>query len=144
MRLVANALVVLLVLFHLSFFVLETFLWEAESTAHVRQDLGFSSGNQGEVAKVAKNQGVSNAFLALGLAWGLIKEVRASPDIREWFTFFLGCVVIAGVVGWFTLRPPGLLAQLAFLLGQTGLGLLALTFLWTGAILAAPSKGRKG
>src|SRR5262245_8381264 len=85
-------LVVLLILARLAFFALESVFWEAEWTEHIRRDLGFTVGEGyepvAEVAKVAKNQGVSNAFLAAGLAWGLLLHGRGR---RELLTFCLAC-----------------------------------------------------
>jgi putative membrane protein len=82
---------------HIAFFVLESFLWTHPVGLKVfRQTL--------EVAHLSKNlaanQGLYNAFLAAGLFWSLVSPhaiVRHQAAI-----FFLGCVVIAGIVGGMT------------------------------------------
>jgi len=49
---------------------------------------------------LAANQGLYNGFLAAGLLWGLYEQT-SSLDI---IIFFLGCAVIAGVYGAFTVN----------------------------------------
>ena len=89
-----------------------------------------AAGDQTEVAKVAKNQGFSNAFLAAGLVWGLLKELRGEGDGMAILTFFLVCIAIAGVVGYTTIQPPSTRGKAGFLIGQTGLAVGALVFLY--------------
>lgn len=49
---------------------------------------------------LASNQGLYNGFLAAGLFWGAFHPVdEFGAQIR---TFFLGCVVVAGVFGGLT------------------------------------------
>jgi putative membrane protein len=47
---------------------------------------------------LAANQGLYNGFLAAGLVWGL----NLGVDGKEITTFFLGCVVVAGLFGALT------------------------------------------
>ena len=42
---------------------------------------------------LAANQGLYNGFLAAGLVWGLVADLT---DVK---LFFLGCVIIAGIYG---------------------------------------------
>jgi putative membrane protein len=94
MSLAASVSVAVVALLHAWFFVLESFLWT--------KPLGLRAFRQStEKARatrvLAANQGVYNAFLAAGLAWSLC----AGDPVRafELRVFFLGCVIVAGVVG---------------------------------------------
>ena len=130
MRTALNVLIALLVAAHLLFFVLEAVIWETDSAARSREALGFVQEDQSEVAKVGKNQGLCNAFLAAGIAWGLWAYRGGKPEGKPVLRFFLGFIAIAGVVGWLTIRPEPRAAA-AFLVGQTGLALAALAcLLW--------------
>src|SRR4051812_12182711 len=88
MRAATSVVVGLLVLLHLGFFALEAVLWERLEPA--RKALGFPVEADlpdnataerrdavrevtRQTGKVAANQGVSNLFLAAGLAWGLYR-----------------------------------------------------------------------
>ena len=68
-------------------------------------------------ASLAANQGLYNGFLAAGLIWGLAIN---DPAVK---TFFLICVVIAGVYG-------GITAKRSILYMQALPGLLGLIFLF--------------
>lgn len=68
-------------------------------------------------ASLAANQGLYNGFLAAGLVWGLVSGDFAIK------TFFLVCVVIAGIYG-------GLTAKRSILYVQALPGLLGLAFLY--------------
>jgi putative membrane protein len=79
---------------HLYFLVLEMFLWRKPlglRTFHMSQEAADSS------AVLAANQGLYNGFLAAGLFWGLIAYgvVLGRPTL----TFFLVCVIVAGLYG---------------------------------------------
>jgi putative membrane protein len=123
---VFQLLIGMLILAHLGFFVLESLAWEHAPDA--RADLGFT-GDQLEVARVAKNQGLSNAFLAVGLGWGLWSWRKQKPEGRPVLILFLAFIAVAGIVGFVTVNPPAPLAKAAFLVGQTGLAILALVCL---------------
>jgi putative membrane protein len=105
-EIVALALVNLVALQHVGFLVLEMFL--------VRQPIGMKvfalSAERAEVlAPALMNQGLYNGFLAAGLYWALFQ-----PDPRFAFQlllFFLGCVVLAGVFGAFTVSRAILVVQ---------------------------------
>jgi len=95
MTTVANIAVALVALLHLNFLVLEMFYWDKPLGRRI-------FGLKPEFAKASKNlaanQGLYNGFLVAGLAWGLLLgEVGAPVKI-----FFLGCVIVAGVFGAFT------------------------------------------
>ncbi|MSP54365.1 MAG: DUF1304 domain-containing protein [Myxococcales bacterium] len=50
-------------------------------------------------AVLAKNQGLYNGFLVAGLVWGLVLASQGAEEARAVETFFLVCVVVAGVYG---------------------------------------------
>jgi putative membrane protein len=92
MTLVSTALVVLVALLHVYFLVLEMFLWDhpagLRAFGHTREAAAASR-------MLAANQGLYNGFLAAGLLWG----VSLGTAGRDVTTFFLGCVLVAGIFG---------------------------------------------
>lgn len=82
MHKLSNALIGLVALLHLAFFVYESFLWRDETTR-----------------LVMFNQGFYNAFLAAGLIWALQRQAK---DLA---IFFLACVLAAGLVGGWSAKP---------------------------------------
>jgi putative membrane protein len=104
---VATALTVFVALQHLGFFVLESFLWTSPVGLAVFEQ---TADQAAQTAVLARNQGVYNAFLSVGLLW----STWGVPDpshARQTRLFFLGCVVVAGLVGGFTASPVILLVQ---------------------------------
>ena len=106
MTLVANSLVALVAALHLYFLALEMFLWTRPTGLK-------AFGNTPEKAQasavLAANQGLYNGFLAAGLIWGLMH-----PDADDGFeikTFFLLCVVAAGLYGGYSVSKRILLVQ---------------------------------
>ena len=92
MSIAADVMVGLVAALHVYFLVLEMFLWD--------KPLGLKVFGQtlekAQASKVlAANQGLYNGFLAAGLVWGLTQG-SAGLDIK---TFFLVCVLIAGIFG---------------------------------------------
>lgn len=75
-------------------------------------------------AVVAANQGLYNGFLAAGLVWGLM-SLDASTG-RSIKTFFLACVVIAGIFG-------GITALRSILYVQALPALTAVVLLWASS-----------
>src|SRR3954454_104128 len=113
MQLVAAGLVALVALLHLYFRVLEMFLW---TTPTGRRTFG-TTPEFAEASKVlAANQGLYNGFLAAGLLWGL----WLGGTGRAVVTFFLVCVVIAGVYGALTVSRKILFVQAVPALLQCG------------------------
>lgn len=93
MQIAAQVLVVLVALFHVWFMVLECFLWTTPFAAKRLK----RKPEELEATKVmAQNQGVYNLFLAAGLAWSFFAAADTAFSLR---LFFLGCVIVAGVVG---------------------------------------------
>lgn len=91
----AQILIGLVALLHLYFLVLEMFLWT--------RPLGLKTfRNTPEKAQatrvLAANQGLYNGFLGAGLIWGVCTA--------QWnvVLFFLGCVVVAGLYGAYSVN----------------------------------------
>lgn len=88
----AGVLIGLVALLHLYFLVLEMFLWTKPLGLKVFRN----TPEKAEASRVlAANQGLYNGFLAAGLAWGLWQGA-AGRDVQ---LFFLGCVIVAGIYG---------------------------------------------
>ena len=91
---VANALVALVAALHLYFLVLEMLLWTKPAGLKA---FGLTPEKAADSAALAANQGLYNGFLAAGLIWGL---VHGNPGFAfQIKTFFLLCVIAAGVYG---------------------------------------------
>lgn len=92
MHLLADGLVLLVALLHLWFLVLEMFLWTKPLGLKVFRN----TPEKAQATKVlAANQGLYNGFLVAGLLWGLWLG-SAGMQVK---VFFLGCVIVAGVYG---------------------------------------------
>src|SRR6266571_1540323 len=118
MTLIANALVALVAALHLYFLVLEMFLWTKPAGLKA---FGLTPEKAADSAVLAANQGLYNGFLAAGLVWGL---VHANPGFAfQIKTFFLLCVIVAGVYGAATVSRRILYVQAAP-------AVLALVLLW--------------
>jgi putative membrane protein len=114
---VANILIGIVALLHLGFLALEMFLWDHPVG---RKNFGMTPEYSKASATLAANQGLYNGFLAAGLVWGLVSADLAVK------TFFLACVLIAGLYGGLTAKRsilylqalPALLALLVLYLAQ--------------------------
>ena len=114
MSAIALLLVVLVALLHLYFLVLEMFLW----TRPLGRKVFRMSPEKAETTRVlAANQGLYNGFLAAGLVWSIVGERR---DVA---TFFLACVIVAGLYGAATVNKRIFIVQAVP-------ALLALAALW--------------
>lgn len=94
MSAIADVLVAVVALLHAWFLVLEMFLWTKPlGLKTFRNSLAHAKAS----ATLAANQGLYNGFLTAGLVWGLL----ASPPEQAFAvkTFFLVCVVTAGLFG---------------------------------------------
>jgi putative membrane protein len=105
---IANALVALVAALHLYFLVLEMFLWTRPLGLKTFRN---SIEKATEQAVLAANQGLYNGFLAAGLVWGLLQGVPAFAFQIK--TFFLLCVIVAGVYGAITVSRRILYVQAA-------------------------------
>ena len=108
MRLVFDIAVGLLGLLHVYIMVLEMAFWTkplGRKAFGLTQELAESSKT------LAANQGLYNGFLAAGLVWGLLLGVPGfGLQIK---TFFLLCVIVAGVYGALTVSRRILYVQAA-------------------------------
>src|SRR6202043_3464303 len=108
MIVIGNLLVALVAALHGYFLILEMFLWT--------KPLGLKTFHQTlekatDSAVLAANQGLYNGFLAAGLVWGL---VQGAPGFAlEIKTFFLLCVIVAGIYGAATVSRRILYIQAA-------------------------------
>ena len=100
--LVAEGFVAFVALLHIGFFVLESFLWTKPTG---RKIFGLTPEIARDSAALAANQGLYNAFVAAGLIWGLVANSFAIK------VFFLGFVIIAGIVGAITAKRSILFVQ---------------------------------
>ena len=108
MRAVAAIFIVLVAALHVYFLVLEMFLWR---TPFGRRTFGTTAEFADSSAVLAANQGLYNGFLAAGLLWGLIWYGVIGG--RSILTFFLLCVVAAGIYGGLTVGRRILVVQAA-------------------------------
>jgi putative membrane protein len=103
MRALAFTLVGVVAFLHACFLVLEMFLWRTRA----RRVFGMTAAQAEATATLAQNQGLYNGFLAAGLGWALLSGAELVPRA----TFFLACVVLAGVFGAVTVGRTILYVQ---------------------------------
>jgi len=101
---IANVLVALVAALHIYFLILEMFLWD---TPYGRKTFKLTPEFSAASKVLAANQGLYNGFLAAGLIWGLL----LGPAGLSVKTFFLGCVIVAGVYGAATVGKKILFVQ---------------------------------
>jgi putative membrane protein len=104
--LAAAVMVFIVAALHIYILVLEMFLWR---TPRGLRSFGMTQEVADSSAKLAANQGLYNGFLAAGLLWGLFAYgvVGGRPII----TFFLACVIVAGLYGGLTVNRRIILIQ---------------------------------
>jgi putative membrane protein len=102
LNLLADTAIAVVALSHVGFLVLEMFLWDRPVG---RRIFAMTPEQSKFSAPLAANQGLYNGFLAAGLVWGL---VSGSIEIK---TFFLVCVVVAGIFGGMTAKRSILVMQ---------------------------------
>jgi putative membrane protein len=105
---IANLLVALVAALHVYFLALEMFLWQKPLGLKTFRN---SPEKAAETAVLAANQGLYNGFLAAGLVWGLLHGAPAFAFQIK--TFFLLCVIVAGVYGAATVSRRILYVQAA-------------------------------
>lgn len=115
------ALILFVAALHAWFLVLEMFFW---TTPHTRKAFGTSEEFAKATEVMAANQGLYNGFLAAGLLWGLFYFGPGTGAGRAVLSFFLSCVIVAGIYGAKTVHWRVFLVQ-AFP------GALALMALWS-------------
>ncbi len=89
----ALVVVALVGLLHVYILVLEMFLWDKPQGLKA---FGLTPQLAAQTKVLGANQGLYNGFLAAGLFWGLY---LGGPQGRHVMTFFLVCVLVAGVYG---------------------------------------------
>ena len=104
-KVLADVLVIVVALLHAYFLVLEMFLW---TKPQGRKAFGLAPEFAEATKRLAANQGLYNGFLVAGLVWGVL----AGDDLRvPVLTFFLVCVIVAGVYGAATVSRRILVVQ---------------------------------
>src|SRR5438270_5947798 len=102
----ATIVIALVAALHALFLVLEMFLWR---TPFGRRTFRTTPEQAETSAVLAANQGLYNGFLAAGLLWALIAYGVIAG--RPVLTFFLACIVVAGIYGAATVSRRILLIQ---------------------------------
>ena len=119
MIIASNIVVLLVVVLHLGFLILEMFLW---TKPFGRRTFSLTPEFAQASRTLAANQGLYNGFLAAGLIWSLFLGAYG----YEVKIFFLLCVIVAGIFGAFTVSRrilwiqalPGLIALVFVLLSR--------------------------
>ena len=119
--LLSMILVGLVAAIHIYILYLEMFVWATPKGIK-------AFGTTEQVAKDSKslafNQGLYNGFLAAGLIWGLVyPDETVGQHIQ---LFFLGCVVVAGIVGSLTAKKSIIYIQAL----PAFLAIIAVLFQW--------------
>ncbi len=108
MEIVAFILVLLVAIEHFYILGLEMF-FSTSKTAQKTFGLDEAFLKQESVKTLMANQGLYNGFLAAGLLWGLFFANPVSAVSIQ--LFFLSCVIVAAVYGYFTASKQILLKQ---------------------------------
>jgi putative membrane protein len=104
MSTLVNIVVALVAVIHMYILVLEMFLWDKPVGLRA---FGHTKETAATTKVLALNQGLYNGFLAAGLFWGLCLG-SGGTNIK---TFFLCCVLIAGLFGAVTASRKILFVQ---------------------------------
>ncbi len=115
MKILTEALVILIALLHVYILVLEMFLW---TSPYGLRAFGQSLESAMASRVLAANQGLYNGFLAAGLFWGAAQGASGRADE----IFFLSCIAIAGLYGAATANRKILFIQ--FIPAAMTLGLM--------------------
>lgn len=100
MPVIAQGLVGLVILIQVVITIGEIFLWE-KLYKRLETKIVFPTLREAQnVTPIVQNAGLYNLFLAAGLIWGLIAQTNALV-IQS---FFLACVLVAGIFGFITLE----------------------------------------
>ena len=95
MSLVAQIAVAIVAVMHFGFMFLEMALWDKPQGMKA---FGMTPDFATATKALAANQGLYNGFLAVGLIWS-IAPIGAAGAAIAIATFFLGCVIVAGIFG---------------------------------------------
>ena len=105
MTAIAIVAVLLVAALHGYILVLEMFLWQ---TPRGMKAFGTDPEFAKHSATLAANLGLYNGFMAAGLVLGVI---LADPTGEKFQLFFLGCVILAGLYGAYTVSRRILVVQ---------------------------------
>lgn len=106
MGIIAKVLIGFVALIHLYIMWLEMFGWMTRARKVFRK---LPADMFEKTKPMAANQGLYNGFLAAGLIWSLlITNAEWSVNIAS---FFLGCVLVAGLYGAYSVQKTILLVQ---------------------------------
>ncbi len=97
MALFTKILIGIIAFLHLYFFYFETFAWTSKGPKIFRS---FPKDLFSKTKSMMANQGLYNGFLAAGLIWTFFIENEAWQNNIA--LFFLNCIIIAGIVGAYT------------------------------------------
>ncbi len=106
MTVLIDVLIAFVAVQHLGFLVLESVLW---TKPQGRKVFNTTEAQASETAVLAKNQGVYNGFLAVGLLYSLFAS--ADSGRFQFQTLFMAFVLTAGLVGGATVSRRILLVQ---------------------------------
>lgn len=99
MRLLSDIIIGSVAALHVYFLILEMFLWAKPTGLRIFRN---KIEKARETAVLAANQGLYNGFLAAGLLWGLFHPAEEfGIQIK---IFFLGCVIVAGIYGGYSVN----------------------------------------
>ena len=119
MKIVSDILIVIVALLHFYFLYLEMFLWDKPRGM---KSFRMTEEQAKQSKTLAMNQGLYNGFLAAGLVWSLLADPTMIVPLR---VFFLGCVIVAALVGAATVSPRIFLIQGVPAVVALGLSLVA-------------------
>ncbi len=101
-----NIVIGAIALLHFYILWFEMFAWETRGPKIFR---GFPKDLFKPTKNLAANQGLYNGFLAAGLIWSLlIQDIEWKENVA---LFFLGCIAIAGIYGYFSASKRILFVQ---------------------------------
>ena len=93
--------VALVAFLHIYFMILEMFFWTKPKGLRA---FGLTKEFAQQSKVLASNQGLYNGFMAAGLIWSLIDKNYGN----EIATFFLCCIIIAGIYGAYSTKKINL------------------------------------
>ena len=106
MTIISQILIGLVAVLHIYFLYLEMFAWTKPLGRKVFQ---ISKDEALKTRSLAANQGLYNGFLASGLLWSLCyPNVIVATELQY---FFLGCVVVAGLYGGYSVNKRIVVVQ---------------------------------
>ncbi len=100
MRIIETLLICCIAIAHIYFLILEMFLWTQPKGI---KTFGLKTKEFAQKTKVlGANQGLYNGFLAAGFIWSLFEPSSVSSIAIQ--TFFLSCIIIAGIYGAYSIK----------------------------------------